>query len=194
MHTSFLFDGKNVDILRASRPLLGKVLIATGSSAEIYEGGDSIFRLSTDGASHAFVIQAGKQGLAVPRCLNDWGKIMPSDEYPDMDFYWLAEFEKLDEVTSDPDAFEALKQWVDAVLKHADVHENLVTDRDELDRIHAAIRTLPVTERLAPVVATMDFICQQCVQHNADLDFNESNFMLRPATGEILVTDPAHGL
>jgi len=45
-----------------------------------------------------------------------------------------------------------------------------------------------------PVKATMNFMCVQCLQAGADLDFNESNFMLRSATGEILVTDPAHGL
>lgn len=194
MKDSFLFEGSNVDVIRSSGPLLGKSFIGKGSSSEIYDGGDSIFRLSTDGASHTFVILAAKQGLSVPQCLNDWGKVMPSDEYPELDFYWLGEFEKLHELECCPEALEEVKNWVGAVLEFAEVDSNLVTDRQELGRVYSAIKQLSVSERLAPVKATMNFMCVQCLEAGADLDFNESNFMLRSATGEILVTDPAHGL
>lgn len=82
MKDSFLFEGSNVDIIRSSGPLLGKSFISKGSSSEIYDGGNSIFRLSTDGASHTFVVLAAKQGLSVPQCLNDWGRVMPSVSIP----------------------------------------------------------------------------------------------------------------
>lgn len=194
LEDNLLFEGSNVDILRTSAPLSGRKFIGKGSSSEIYDGGDSIFRLSTDGASHTFVVLAAKQALSVPRCLNDWGRIMPSDDYPEIDFYWLAEFEKLHELECYPKALEEVKEWVSAVLKCAEVDSNLVIDRHELGRVHSVISELSVAGRLVPVKAAMSFMCVQCLKTGADLDFDESNFMVRPGTGEILVTDPAHGL
>ncbi|GEM_PF-2648845 len=193
MGTGFVLDGAFVEKTRAAFPLAGKPLMDCGSTTEIYDAGDTIYRLASDGASHAFVIRAGSEGLAVPKCFNDWGRLEGDGDMAGYDDLWLAEFEKLVPLSVSPELESEVKAWIKAVLDLAEVDDPLVIERDELERVRLAIPKCETPVSLALVAETMVFMCEQCLKESADLDFNETNLMMRPSTGEVLVTDPAHG-
>lgn len=193
MGAIFVLDGDFVEKTRAAFPLEGKPLIDCGSTTEIYDGGDTIYRLASDGASHTFVIRAGFEGLAVPKCLNDWGRLEREGDEAGYDDLWLAEFEKLVPLSVSPELESEVKLWIKAVLDLAEVDDALVIVRDELERVRLAIPKCETPASLSLVSKTMVFMCEQCLNEGADLDFNETNMMMRPSTGEVLVTDPAHG-
>ena len=109
------------------------------------------------------------------------------------DNLWLAEFEKLVPLSVSPELESEVKAWIKAVLALAEVDGALVIVRDELERVRLAIPKCETPVSLALVAETMVFMCEQCLKESADLDFNETNLMMRPSTGEVLVTDPAHG-
>jgi hypothetical protein len=190
---NFVLDGDFVERIRASYPLDGRKPIDCGSSTEIYDGGDTIYRLASDGASHTFVIRAGSEGLAVPKCLNDWGRLKSDGDEAGEDDLWLAEFEKLMPLSVLPELESEVKLWIKVVLERAETQDSLVTARDELERVRRAISKCETPTSLSLVAETMVFMCEQCLKEGADLDFNETNLMMRPSTGEVLVTDPAHG-
>jgi hypothetical protein len=190
---NFVLDGDFVERIRASYPLDGRKPIDCGSSTEIYDGGDTIYRLASDGASHTFVIRAGSEGLAVPKCLNDWGRLKSDGDEAGEDDLWLAEFEKLMPLSVLPELESEVRLWIKVVLERAETQDSLVTARDELERVRRAISKCETPTSLSLVAETMVFMCEQCLKEGADLDFNETNLMMRPSTGEVLVTDPAHG-
>ncbi|WP_348679394.1 hypothetical protein [Alcanivorax profundi] len=193
MGAHFVLDGEFVEKTRSTFPLKGKELIDCGSTTEIYDAGDTIYRLASDGASHTFVIRAGSEGLAVPKCFNDWGRLEGDGDMAGYDNLWLAEFEKLVPLSVSPELESEVKAWIKAVLALAEVDGALVIVRDELERVRLAIPKCETPVSLALVAETMVFMCEQCLKESADLDFNETNLMMRPSTGEVLVTDPAHG-
>lgn len=193
MGENFVLDGDFVERIRASYPLDGRKPIDCGSSTEIYDGGDTIYRLASDGASHTFVIRAGSEGLAVPKCLNDWGRLKSDGDEAGEDDLWLAEFEKLMPLSVLPELESEVRLWIKVVLERAETQDSLVTARDELERVRRAISKCETPTSLSLVAETMVFMCEQCLKEGADLDFNETNLMMRPSTGEVLVTDPAHG-
>lgn len=193
MSAHFVLDGEFVEKTRSTFPLKGKELIDCGSTTEIYDGGDTIYRLASDGASHTFVIRAGFEGLAVPKCLNDWGRLEGEGDEAGYDDLWLAEFEKLVPLSVSPELENEVKLWIKAVLDLAKVDQSLVIERGELERVQLAIPNCTTPASLSLVAETMVFMCEQCLKEGADLDFNETNLMMRPSTGEVLVTDPAHG-
>ena len=174
---NFVLDGDFVERIRA----------------EIYDGGDTIYRLASDGASHTFVIRAGSEGLAVPKCLNDWGRLKSDGDEAGEDDLWLAEFEKLMPLSVLPELESEVRLWIKVVLERAETQYSLVTARAELERVRRAISKCETPTSLSLVAETMVFMCEQCLKEGADLDFNETNLMMRPSTGEVLVTDPAHG-
>ncbi|EUC70212.1 hypothetical protein Y017_11380 [Alcanivorax sp. 97CO-5] len=190
---NFVLDGDFVERIRASYPLDDRKPIDCGSTTEIYDGGDTIYRLASDGASHTFVIRAGSEGLAVPKCLNDWGRLKSDGDEAGEDDLWLAEFEKLVPLSVSPMLESEVKAWIKAVLDLAEVDDGLIIERDELERVRLAIPKCETPTSLSLVAETMVFMCEQCLKEGADLDFNETNLMMRPSTGEVLVTDPAHG-
>ncbi len=193
MGISFVLDGDFVEKIREIPPLEGRPLIDCGSTTEIYDGGDTIYRLASDGASHTFVIRAGSVGLAVPKCHNDWGRLVNAGGEAGEYDLWLVEFEKLVPLSVSPVLESEAKAWIKAVLDLAAVDDALVIERDQLDRVRLAIPKCETPASLSLVAGTMVFMCEQCLKEGADLDFNETNLMMRPSTGEVLVTDPAHG-
>ncbi len=193
MGENFVLDGDFVERIRVYYPLDGRKPIDCGSSTEIYDGGDTIYRLASDGASHTFVIRAGELGLAVPKCFHDWGRLISDHDPSGYDDLWLAEFEKLVSLSVSPKLESEVKLWIKAVLERAETQDSLVTERDELERVRRAISKCETPTSLSLVAETMVFMCEQCLKEGADLDFNETNLMMRPSTGDVLVTDPAHG-
>jgi hypothetical protein len=139
------------------------------------------------------VIRAGSEGLAVPKCLNDWGRLKSDGDEAGEDDLWLAEFEKLMPLSVLPELESEVRLWIKVVLERAETQDSLVTARDELERVRRAISKCETPTSLSLVAETMVFMCEQCLKEGADLDFNETNLMMRPSTGEVLVTDPAHG-
>tara|TARA_B100000676_G_scaffold285236_1_gene313676 strand:+ start:3951 stop:4538 length:588 start_codon:yes stop_codon:yes gene_type:complete len=190
---NFVLDGDFVERIRASYPLVDRKPIDCGSSTEIYDGGDTVYRLASDGASHTFVIRAGKLGLAVPKCFHDWGRLISNDDPSGYEDLWLAEFEKLQPLSVSPKLESEVMLWIKAVLERAETLDSLVTERDQIERVRLAIPKCEIPTSLSLVADTMVFMCEQCLKEGADLDFNETNLMMRPSNGEVLVTDPAHG-
>jgi len=95
--------------------------------------------LASDGASHTFVIRAGKRGLAVPKCFHDWGRLISDDDSSGYDDLWLAEFEKLQPLSAFPKLESEVRLWIKVVLEIAETSDSLVIERDELERVRLAI-------------------------------------------------------
>lgn len=188
-----LFFGPEVQRIRSEDPLVGSPLLCYGSSTELYDACESVLRLSTDAASHCFVILAGRHNLAVPECRGDWGAVGVSDEYPDWDCYWLGAFEKLRPIEEGNLEYGHLVSWLEAIEEESGISDSGLIALDEVVLVRDALFRRDWPNIHPALVKTLHLMTDLCRKFKADLDLSPDNFMRRESTGEILITDPAHG-
>ena len=188
-----LFLGPEIERIRSHAPLAGLPLLCKGSSAELYDAGESVLRLSTDAASHCFIILAGRKNLAVPECHGDWGAVGFSDESPDWDHYWLAAFEKLQPIEDGSPDYVHLVSWLEAIEEESGISDSGLIALDEVDLVRDVLFRKAWPNIAPMLVKTLLIMTELCLKFRADLDLCPDNFMRRESTGEILISDPAHG-
>lgn len=135
----YIFEGPEADRIRAEAPVPGRPLYTKGSSAELYDLGDTVLRLSSDSSSHCFLIVAGGDGLAVPRCIKDWGAVGVSDDSPDWDHYWLAEFEKMAPILEGSDEYDLISTWFQDLERLLNDEVGLM-EREEIESLIVVLR------------------------------------------------------
>lgn len=187
--------GRDFDRVRNSPLLVGKEIIAMGAFSVLFNGETpgSIFRLSPDNATHDFARRAKHRGLAgVVNLLDDYGAvaIYREDQF-DPDYLWLAHLERLVPLQKD----SAQQQSVAQVLLHLTGEEDgsLLTEIDERKAVIAALPTAPKSTHTKLVLDAMASLLPEYL-HNIDFDLSISNFMIRPSTGDVVMSDPVQGL
>lgn len=193
--TQHVLVGEDYERVRNSHLLTGKEIVATGSFSVLFNGDTprSIYRLSTDNATHDFANRAKHEGLAgVVNLLDDYGAvaIYKNDQlYPD--YLWLAHLERLAPLESG----SAQQQSVAKLLLHltGELDGILLTELDEREAVITALSTAPKDSYTKLVLEAMQLVLPEYL-HAVDFDLTISNFMIRPSTGGVVMSDPVHGL
>lgn len=178
--------------LRSRAPYSDLPFLAIGSMSVVLEHPDGVLRLSRDGGTQRFLSEAGRLDLSgVARILDDRGAVAPADDdqgYGEGDFIWAAVIERLEPINEGEPEYLSL-QSLDWHLGQA-LDGPLIDYRDapRLAGIATAIsQEHPIlTDALAACIQLMDVIRG----FQMDLDLSPSNFMRRPATGEVVLSDP----
>ncbi len=187
--------GRDYERVRNSNLLVGKQIIATGSFSVLFSGETpgSIYRLSTDNATHDFASMAKYRGLpGVVDLLEDYGAvaIYNQDQF-DPDYLWLAHLERLTPLAED----SAQRLLIAELLLHltGEAEGTLLTEIDEREAMIAALPTAPIDEHTKLVIEAMESLLPGYL-HKVDFDLSISNFMMRPSNGDVVLSDPVHGL
>lgn len=187
--------GRDYERVRNSHLLVGKHIVATGSFSVLFSGEtpESIYRLSTDNATHDFASRAKNRGLAgTVGLLDDYGAvaIYNQDQYfPD--YLWLAHLERLAPLPDDSLQRLSIAKLLSHLTGEAD--GLLLTEIDEREAVIAALPTAPINEHTKLVVDAMVSLLPDYL-YEVDFDLNISNFMMRPSNGDVVLSDPVHGL
>lgn len=187
--------GPAFELVRHSPLLKEKKLVGKGSFSVLFEGETdrSIYRLSMDNATHEFALRAKQTGLkGVVRSLNDYGAVaIYQGNGSDPDYLWLAHVERLSPLTG----FAAKHRSIARLLAHLTGEEDglLLTEVDEREAVLEALPTAMADADSELVVHALAILLPEYLSR-ADFDLTISNFMVRPATGEIVLSDPVHGV
>lgn len=184
-----VFDGAHFQSLIEQAPLNGATVFRQGSNSMLFECSNRLYRLTLEGCGHNFLVQEWAKGNRnVVEIIHDYGAVAPSDasSYDNRrEFYWLAEVERL----------ESLDEHSEPLL--VDLMAGLLDENDELpasdllvERCHSLAKAYPV---LAGVFTTLGDSAVFAERHEGDVDAKLDNIMRRPATGELVWTDPLGG-
>lgn len=179
------FSTPHLSRLLESAPLKGARIFKKGSSSIIFDNGDTLLRLTLQGSGHNFLSQQSASGNKnVVKVLRDYGAVALSDNYeggPKVEFYWLAEVERLSEVdaASEPLLHAWLSTFEDDVQPGpADlpaVAEQCRQFASRHPRYAGFMQTLAKAAEF-PGITSMDLRLENC--------------MRRLSTGELVWTDP----
>ncbi|RMN73208.1 hypothetical protein ALQ54_02641 [Pseudomonas syringae] len=187
--------GRDYERVRNSNLLVGKHIIATGSFSVLFSGEtpESIYRLSTDNATHDFASRAKHRGLAgVVGLLDDYGAVAIYNQdqcFPD--YLWLAHLERLAPLSEDSAQRRSLAKLLSHLTGEAD--GSLLIEIDEQEAAMAALLTAPVDKHTKLIIDSMASLLPDYLKE-VDFDLNISNFMMRPSNGDVVLSDPVHGL
>lgn len=169
--------------------------VGIGTTSIILPKGDRVLRLTIDDMSHAFLIAAnGRPGLASPKVFQDHGVVGHyEDDGEDCDFE-LLECERLDDLEKWPAQLQLVQEWDFILLERID---ELPPFRSEVsvNQLRTAAQQDGAQLGLSQsLIDTHMFAADLAERMHYDLDFdlNITNYMVRPHTGEILLTDPVH--
>lgn len=181
-----LFKGPFYDQLLNQPPLRSATYFKHGSSTMLFIQDDRLYRLTRQGCGHNFLSQQSALGNPhVPRIIEDFGPVAPSDE-GEGEFYWLAEFEWL----QDLDAAQPQTQSLSAIITE------LTDDEPQLygaDLENFAYRCSALAEKRADLhglLSTLMAASAFARAHQAMADIKLDNIMLRAASNEFVVADP----
>lgn len=178
--------------LRSQPHYAGLPFITKGSMSVILEHPDGVLRLSRDGGTHLFLNEGTRRNLpGVARIQEDRGPVAPTESemiHELDDYIWAAVIERLEPITEEDTAFDALKVLEHHLNDRLDGH--LIGYQQALELMGIA-DTLsqelpPLRNALEALIELMDII----QQFRMDLDLAPSNFMRRNATGDIVLSDP----
>lgn len=192
-----VLEGEVFEAVRSRTPLAGKQIINLGSFSVLFEGEttDSVYRLSSDNATHDFAAKAKKLGIpGVVRLLADYGAValyLNDDYCPD--YLWLAHLEHLDSLETYPNQQAAVARLL-LHLTDSDDGDLLATPEDK----HALLAKLgdaPIESCTRQAVEAMQRLLPEYIaETDVDVDLGASNFMVCAATGGVVLSDPVSGL
>jgi len=185
-----MFSGPNVDAIREEFQLNDENYFTAGSCTELYCKGETVLRLSSDCSSHCLIVIGNEKGWAVPKLFADYGALIEADESPEWNHYWLGEFEKMSELSTSPKIEKVFKEWLSETLKQADLEDHLVSG-EYFPALQEALNQRVEEGRFHELASTLIAMIKVC---DGEMDLDLGNFMLRASTGEVVVTDPAHGM
>lgn len=184
-----IFTGPNFQTLLEQAPLNQATFLCQGSNSMLFERGERLYRLTIEGCGHNFLVQQWADGNRnVVETLHDYGAVGPSDSSlpgSEGEFYWLAEVERL------VDLDEASEPLLAGVLS------GLLDDNDELpgndELCEQCLALADEHPALAGVLMTLARAAEFSERHECNVDARLDNLMRRPATGDLVWTDPLGG-
>ena len=181
--------GVHVQAILAKAPLNEATFLCQGSSSMLFERGTRLYRLTLEGCGHNFLAQQWAEGNRnVVEVIHDYGAVGPSDASlgaSESEFYWLAEVERL--VSVDEVSEPLLANILYGLL---DENDDLPAPALLCEQCLALADEHPA---LAGVLITLARSAAFAQRHRCDVDAKLDNIMRRPATGELVWTDPLGG-
>lgn len=189
--------GEVFEAVCSRTPLAGKKIIKRGSFSLLFEGetSDSVYRLSSDNATHDFAAKAKKLGIpGVVRLLADYGAVALYENNNDCpDYLWLAHLERLDSLETYPNQQAAVARLL-LHLTDSDEGELLDTPEDK-QALLAKLGKAPIESCTRKAVEAMQRLLPEYIaETKVDVDLGVSNFMVCAATGDVVLSDPLSGL
>jgi hypothetical protein len=181
-----LFAGVFYNYLKTKPPLNQAEYFTQGSSAMLFQRDGKLFRLTLDACGHDFLASQSSQGNPnVVKIIHDYGPVAPSDDCPADDYYWLAQVEWL----QDLDPADATTQRLNALFVELTDDEPLVMEPD----LPALIERCQRMAEQHPEFAALLHTLAEAARTGSDADVQISNIMRRPATGQLVWSDPLYG-
>lgn len=181
--------GAHFQAILGKEPLNDATFLCQGSSSMLFERGDRLYRLTLEGCGHNFLAQQWADGNRnVVEIIHDYGAVGPSDASfigSENEFYWLAEVERL--ISVDEVSEPLLAGLLSGLL---DDNDDLPANSMLAEQCHALADQHPA---LAGVFITLARSAKFAQRHDCDVDARIDNIMRRPATGELVWTDPLGG-
>jgi len=183
------FEGVHFQEILTKEPLKEATFFCQGSSSMLFERGARLYRLTLEGCGHNFLAQQSAEGNRnVVEIIHDYGAVGPSDSSlpgSASEFYWLAQVERLASVdeTSEPLLAGILSGLLD---ENDDLPANCVLS----EQCWALADEYP---DLAGVLITLAKSAEFAERHEGNVDAKLDNIMRRPATGDLVWTDPLGG-
>lgn len=152
----------------------------------LYQCEGKLYRLTRDGGCHAFLASQSALGCTtVVEIKEDFGPVAPSDDDRATGYYyWLAEVEWLEPLESakpQTNRLEAILDTLDYELGYPDQLPRLI------DQCNDIAMQQP---EFADLFLTLAAGCRFAYSIKGDIDLDIGNIMRRPATGELVWTDP----
>jgi len=175
--------------IRRENGLCGKKLLGRGLFAAVYDGGDTVLKLTACEKSYYLNRDYwAPKGVHFPTLVNDFGMV---GEYRDTGIY-LVEIEKLVKFPRGAVERRLIKKIVDCTESATENHyvkngwKRMHDARVDALWTVAQEDWLPESMREAlEGIQTFCFDYGDCVP-----DFHPGNFMMRPGTGDIVFSDP----
>lgn len=194
-YEQYVLDGAEFEAVRTAPLLAKKEIIGAGSFSVLFEGEteDTIYRLSIDSATHDFAWDARKANLSgVVYPIENYGAVaIYAESVVGPDFLYLAHLERLYPLEKFPEKLASVTRLL-AYLTDDEAGSLLATP-EEKGLVMSLLAEAPEEKNTKFVIAAMRSLFPKyvCI---ADLDLSISNFMVRAGTGEIVLSDPVHGL
>lgn len=145
-----------------------------------------LYRLTRQGCGHNFVSHQSASGNPhVPRVIEDFGPVAPSDEDKE-DFYWLAQVEWL----QDLDPANAVTQKLITLLVELTDDEPQIYGEDLQQFAYRCLELSNEEPELRGLLTTLATMAAFASEHEAEADIKLDNIMLRPGTNELVLADP----
>jgi len=168
--------------------------LAFGTTSVLFaKGHDRVLRLTTDPASHNFLVSAQQEtGLAVPLVYRDYGVVGRYEDDGDDSDFELLECERLAEMSEWPKAASWFNTWLNELFDGANLSFGILSGKDEIRRLQRALGIALTARCPEPLVSAHRFAAELALRIGYDMDLSDTNCMVRPATGEVLLIDPLH--
>lgn len=152
----------------------------------LYQCEGKLYRMTRDGGCHAFLASQSALGCsAVVEIKQDFGPVAPSDENNAPGYYyWLAEVEWLEPLESGHPQINRLEAILDTLEYERGYPAQLPRLIEQCDDISIQ------HPEFADLFLTLAAGCRFAHPIEGDIDLDIGNIMRRPATGELVWTDP----
>lgn len=190
MRSAQLFQGPFFEHIHQQEPLRSAEYFCHGSLSMLFQCDGRLYRLTRDGSSHNFLVEASASGNShVTRIIRDYGPVAPSDEETGEYYYWLAEVEWL----HDLDPQDAVTQRLHTLLSALTDDESLIFSSELPALAERCIEMTGLHPEFATLLDTLAMAARFGHRAEADGDIKLDNIMRRPATGELVLSDPLSG-
>lgn len=190
MHAAQLFQGPFFEHIHQQEPLRSAEYFCHGSSTMLFQCDGRLYRLTREGSGHNFLVEASASGNPhVTRIIRDYGPVAPSDEETGEYYYWLAEVEWL----HDLDPQDAVTQRLHTLLSALTDDESLIFSSELPALAERCIEMTELHPEFATLLDTLAMAARFGHRAEADGDIKLDNIMRRPATGELVLSDPLSG-
>lgn len=190
-----VLEGPEFEAVRAAPLLAGKAIIGAGSCSVLFEGESehSIYRLSIDSATHDFAWDARRSNLSgVVYIIENYGAVaLYAESAIGPEFLYLAHLERLYPLESFPKQLAAVSRLL-AYLTD-DEGGDLIATYEQKELLMSLLPRAPVEESTKSAISAMEILFPK-YKSIADFDLSILNFMVRAGTGEVVMSDPVHGI
>lgn len=186
--SSVILDLRRSGVRKArNHPVLrDKPVMARGVFSAVFNRGRSVAKLTVDPLSYALLSsQRLSKNVHFPKVVNRYGIVGKQDS---THYLYLVELEKLRPVSSYPQlesTVEALLRSLEA-MSHYDP-DYYVDPRDEAYDLRQVAKTRRFPRSFSRALGELAAFVES---YDANLDLHAENVMVRPSTGELVITDP----
>lgn len=198
LEVEFEYDAQALAETLESYSLSLDTLVGQGSTALVFARGERVCRLTMDYASHHFLVEAAKTAeLAVPEVFVNHGEVHRYTDDAWGESLYLLECERLEALEHWREQSALVNEWLGYIDENHPTGTLVTGSESERQELMRLLRNLVVAfpEQLrlpGKMQKTLLFAIDRFGMRLCDIELSDTNFMVRPSTGQILLTDPVH--